>query len=85
MRPPNTADLSRCTLHKFLIDLGRGRGKNWGRDENERREKGRDPRGGKMRQREGGGGEEERRREEEEREHGGEMEKDAEREGKERM
>lgn len=35
-----------------------------------------------MRQREGGGGEEERRHEEEEREHGGEMEKDAEREGK---
>lgn len=38
-----------------------------------------------MRQREGGGGEEERRHEEEEREHGREMEKDAEREGKERM
>lgn len=38
-----------------------------------------------MRQREGGGGEEERRHEEEEREHGREMEKDAEREGNERM
>lgn len=57
--------------------LGEGRERTQG--EGERSE------GGKMRQREGGGGEEERRHEEEEREHGREMEKDAEREGKERM